>query len=211
MAPPKSNLHCGAPITATTHPPLSPHRSTSAHPTPRTQRWQCESRSDVGFSMCRSTWSRALGRGTYGGCVVGEDGQGLLRTLHRQVRRLLARRAASPSQTLRAGSITPLHTDARCTQHDGGTPCSVSAALRVARRCVHSWDPSECGKRVRQSRGAESLCGGVTAWATRTPPVRTRRVQGGCRSAVAWRSFCGRGGTHTAVTVGMEGAPHATE
>jgi hypothetical protein len=26
-------------------------------------------------SMSRSTWSTALGRGTYGGCVVGEDGQ----------------------------------------------------------------------------------------------------------------------------------------
>jgi hypothetical protein len=33
-------------------------------------------------------WSRALGRGTYGGRVVGQDGQGLLRTLQRQVRRL---------------------------------------------------------------------------------------------------------------------------
>jgi hypothetical protein len=47
-------------------------------------------------SVSRSRWSRALGRGTYGGCVVGEDGQELLRTLHRQVHRLLARRAASP-------------------------------------------------------------------------------------------------------------------
>jgi hypothetical protein len=35
--------------------------------------------------------------GRDGGCVVGEDGQGLLRTLHRQVRRLLASRAASPN------------------------------------------------------------------------------------------------------------------
>jgi hypothetical protein len=43
-------------------------------------------------SMSRSRWSTALGRGTYGGCVVGQDEQGLLRSLHRQVRRLLARR-----------------------------------------------------------------------------------------------------------------------
>jgi hypothetical protein len=41
--------------------------------------------------MFRSRWSTALGRGTYGGFVVGQDGQRLLSTLHRQVRRLLAR------------------------------------------------------------------------------------------------------------------------
>jgi hypothetical protein len=93
----ETQLLCVAPFTAVTHPPLSPRRSASAHRTPRTRRWQCESRSDVGFSMSRSRWSTALGRGTYGGCVVGDDGQGLLRTLHRQVRRLLARRAASPN------------------------------------------------------------------------------------------------------------------
>jgi hypothetical protein len=46
--------------------------------------------------VSRSGWSRALGRGTYGGFVVGEDGQELFRTLYRQVRRLLARRAAFP-------------------------------------------------------------------------------------------------------------------
>jgi hypothetical protein len=79
--------YSSAPVT---HPPLSPQRSTSAHRTQHTRRWQCESRSDVGFSMSRSRWSTALGRGTHGGCVVGQDGQGLLRTLHRQVRRLLA-------------------------------------------------------------------------------------------------------------------------
>jgi hypothetical protein len=62
------------------------------------------SRSGVGFSLARSRWSRALGRETYGGFVVGEDGQGLLRALYRQVRRLLARRAAS--QTLMVGSDT---------------------------------------------------------------------------------------------------------
>jgi hypothetical protein len=78
-------------------PPLRPHHSASTRWTSHTRRWQCESRSDVGFSMSRSRWSTALGRGTYGGCVVGEDVQGLLRSLHRQVRRLLARGAASPN------------------------------------------------------------------------------------------------------------------
>jgi hypothetical protein len=81
-------------------------------------------------SMPRSRWSRALGRGTYGGCVVGQDGQGLLCTLHRQVRRLLARRAASPNPDGRF-EHTPLHTAARRPQHDGGIPWSVPAVLRV--------------------------------------------------------------------------------
>jgi hypothetical protein len=80
--------------------------------------------------MSRSTWSTALGRGTYGGCVVGEDGKGLLRTLHRQVHRLLARRAASPNPDGRL-EHTPLHTATRRPQHDGGTPWSVPAGLRV--------------------------------------------------------------------------------
>jgi hypothetical protein len=54
-------------------------------------------------SMYRST---ALGRGTYGGCVVGQGGQGVLRTIQPQVRSLLVRRAASP-HPLTAGSNTP--------------------------------------------------------------------------------------------------------
>jgi hypothetical protein len=60
----------------------------------------------VSVKMVKSAW-----RGTYGGCVIGEDGQGLLRTLHRQVHRLLAR--VPLLQTLMAGSntrhSTPLH------------------------------------------------------------------------------------------------------
>jgi hypothetical protein len=85
---------CGA-ITAVTHPlsalndPLvhtghQPHETVAVRE--QVRRWV----------KSRSRWSTALGRGTYGGCVVGQDGQGFLRTLHRQVRRLLARRAASP-------------------------------------------------------------------------------------------------------------------
>jgi hypothetical protein len=74
-----------------------------------------------------SRWSTALGRGTYGGCVVGQDGQGLLRTLHRQVRRLLARRAASPNPDGRFDTphSTPLHGVHSTTEgHLGGTCCS---------------------------------------------------------------------------------------
>jgi hypothetical protein len=74
--------------------------------------------------------STALGRGTYGGCVVGQDGQGLLRTLKPHVRRLLARRAASPNPDGRF-EHTPLHTATRRPQHDGWTPWSAPAALRV--------------------------------------------------------------------------------
>jgi hypothetical protein len=109
-------------------PPLSPHRSASAHRTPYTRGGSA--RAGQTLRMSRSRWSTALGRGTYGGCVVGEDGQGLLRTLLRQVRRLLARRAASPSQS---GHPTPA---ARRPQHDGGTPWSEPAALRVGLREV---------------------------------------------------------------------------
>jgi hypothetical protein len=111
-------------------PPLNPQPSTSTHRTPYTRRWQCESRSDVGFSMSRSRWSTALGRGTYGGFVVGEDGQGLLRSLNRQVRRLLARRAASPNPD---GRFEHRHSTpaTRRPQHDGGTPWSEPAVLRV--------------------------------------------------------------------------------
>jgi hypothetical protein len=86
--------------------------------------------------MSRSTWSRALGRGTYGGCVVEEDGYGLLRTLHRHVRRLLAR-ATAPNPD---GRFEHAHSTAtRCPQHDGRVPWSVPAALRVGAlrvRCV---------------------------------------------------------------------------
>jgi hypothetical protein len=101
------------PSTAAIHsrhpPPLSPQRHANPHRTQPTRRWQCESRSGVGFSMSQGGQER-LG-GTYGGWVVGEDGQGLLLTLQPQVRRLLARRAAFPPLT--AGSNT--RTRHRCT------------------------------------------------------------------------------------------------
>jgi hypothetical protein len=45
-----NSLRCAIP--SRHPPPLSPQRSASAHRTPYTRRWQCESRSDVGF-MCR--------------------------------------------------------------------------------------------------------------------------------------------------------------
>jgi hypothetical protein len=102
--PPKPQIHCGA-ITAVTHPPLSPQRSNSAH-RPHRRRWQCESRSDVAACLGQR-WSTALGRGTYGVRVVGLDGHGLLSTLRRQVRRLLARRAASPKPSHRHSTPLP--------------------------------------------------------------------------------------------------------
>ena len=73
----------------------------------------------VSLKVVNSAWA-----GTYGGCVVGQDRQELPRTLHRQVRRLLARRAASPNPDGRF-EHTPLHPATRCPQHDGGTPCLV--------------------------------------------------------------------------------------
>jgi hypothetical protein len=85
-------------------PPLSPQRSTSAHRTLQTRRLQCESRSDVGFSMSHQDGQQR------GFVVVGQDGQGLLRALHRQVRRLLARRAApNPDGGSDTPHSTPLH------------------------------------------------------------------------------------------------------
>jgi hypothetical protein len=48
-----------------------------------------------------------LGRETYGGCVVGEDGQGLLRSLH-PGSQVLARRAACSNPDDRL-EHTPLH------------------------------------------------------------------------------------------------------
>jgi hypothetical protein len=75
--------------------------------------------------MVNSAWA-----GTYGGFVVGQDGQGLLRSLKPQVRRLLACRAASPNPDGRL-EHTLLHTATRRPQHDGGTPWSVPAGLRV--------------------------------------------------------------------------------
>jgi hypothetical protein len=63
-------------------------------------------------------WSTALGRGTYGGFVVGQGGQGLLRNLYRQVRRLLASRAASPNP------------DGRNSDHPTPHRCTASTARR---------------------------------------------------------------------------------
>jgi hypothetical protein len=111
-------------------PPLSPQRS-SVRWTPHAR--QCESRSDVGVRMSRPRWSTALGRGTYVGRIVVEDGQGLLRTLHRQVRRLLARRAASPNPDGRF-EHTPLHTvhgvHSTTEGHLGVYCCSEGAGVR---------------------------------------------------------------------------------
>jgi hypothetical protein len=182
--------HCGA---HSRHPPpLSHQRSASAHRAQHTRRWQCESRSDVGFSMSRLRWSRALGRGTYGGCVVGQDGQGLIRTLHRQVRRLLARRAASPNPDGRF-EHTPLHTVTRRPQHDGGTPWSEPAVLRVGllfgglvrellqlcqsprrltRLCQSRWESQQCTASLHIPTPAHAPRGVFSV--RRTPPGRLK-------------------------------------
>jgi hypothetical protein len=89
-------------------------------------------------SMSRARWSTALGRGTHGGFVVGQAGQGLLRTLHRRVRRLLARRAASPNPDgwFECTHSTPTHgaSTARRRATLECTCCSEGgSALRVGR------------------------------------------------------------------------------
>ena len=102
MAPPQPQLLCCAPITAVTHPlsalndPLV-HTGHHAHDGGSARAGQ--TLQHVSIKMVKSAWA-----GTYGGWVVGQDEQGLLLALHRQVRRLLARRAASP--TLMVGSNT---------------------------------------------------------------------------------------------------------
>jgi hypothetical protein len=76
-------------------------------------------------AMCRSRWSRALGRGAYGGCVVGQDGQGLLRTLHRQVRSLPVRTHPSTCDTATASTARRRDTlECTCCSEGG-------SALRV--------------------------------------------------------------------------------
>jgi hypothetical protein len=133
-------------------PPLSPQRSASAYRTSQTRGGSARAGQTLGMQAnVTPRWSRALGRGTYGGYVVGQDGQGLLRTLHRQVRRLLARRAASPNPDGRL-EHTPLHPAARRSQHDGGTPWSVPAALRVAALRVRVRELPSCGQRAALSQ-----------------------------------------------------------
>jgi hypothetical protein len=137
-------------------------------------------------------WSRALGRGTYGGCGVGEDGQGLLRTLHRQVRRLLARRAASPNPD---GWLehAPLHTATRRPQHGGRTPWRVPAALRVR------WDETPRSlwlcSRDGAAGGSAAVSRGVTRWVCGSFLDRTERgcMVWSCRGGggdTRWAPFC---------------------
>jgi hypothetical protein len=90
----ETQLHCVAPFTAATH-PLSALNDPLVHTGHTTV--AVREQVGVGLQHVSPRWSTALGRGTYGDCVVGQDVQGLLRTLHRQVRRMLAGRAASPN------------------------------------------------------------------------------------------------------------------
>jgi hypothetical protein len=77
-----------------------------------------------------SRWSTALGWGTYGGRVVGQDGQELLRTLRRQVRRPVLLSLDGGSNTRHS---TPLHgSTARRRDTLECTCCSEGgSALRV--------------------------------------------------------------------------------
>jgi hypothetical protein len=109
-------------------PTLSPRRSASAHRTTHTRRWQCEGRGHTLQHVSLKVVT-ALGRGTYGGCVVGQGGQGLLRTLHRQVSCALSKPWRSPGSDTRRS--TPLH-----GVHSTDT-LECIAALRV--RVCESW------------------------------------------------------------------------
>ena len=141
-------LHCGAPSTAVIH-PLSVLNAPLVHIGHRTH--EVAEREQVRrCSMSRSRWSTALGRGTYGGFVVGQDGQGLLRTLHRQVRRLFA---PCLIQTLMAARThaTPHHCTASTARRrdtlectccsEGGTVGVCAGNKPVSSPRIGSWGP----------------------------------------------------------------------
>jgi hypothetical protein len=161
VVPPKPNpLRC-VPFTAVTH-PLSALNDPLVHTGHKTHDGGGATAGQaLGIRQIVSPrWSTALGRGTYGGCVVGQDGQGLLRSLKPQVHRLLACRAASPNPDGRL-EHTPLHTATRRPQHDGGTPWSAPAALRVrvcesCPSCVQIQPPpcEQCRWESQQSTGS---------------------------------------------------------
>jgi hypothetical protein len=103
---------------------------------------------------------KALGRGTYGGYVVGQDGQGLLRTLHRQVRRLLARRAAFFGRFARhrytASTARRRDTlECTCCSEDGSALrpegvrelpklCGGKTLTLLSPSCEHRWEAQQC-------------------------------------------------------------------
>jgi hypothetical protein len=148
-------LHCCAPFTAVTHPPLSPQRAASVFGhrvltavAVREQVNRC--------SMSRARWSTALGRGTHGGFVVGQAGQGLLSTPLRRVRRLLAPRCRfsrplvdsntpTPHRSRRVHSTTEGHLGVHPlfwgrVHSEGGARCSKcvkTLAVQCRRTAVH--------------------------------------------------------------------------
>jgi hypothetical protein len=79
----------GAQFTAVTH-PLSVLNDPLVHTGHHTHDGGSARAGQTLGSACLIKMVNSAWRGTYGGCEVGQDGQGLLRTLHRQVRRLLA-------------------------------------------------------------------------------------------------------------------------
>jgi hypothetical protein len=133
-----SSLHDGAAATATplrrvNHsrhpPPLSPQRSASAHRTPDTRRWQCESRSDVAacpVNMVNSAWA---GDVRWVCSLSGWTGTPPHPPPPGSQAACTSCRFPEPFE--RRIGPTPLDTATRRSHHDGGTPWSVPAVLRV--------------------------------------------------------------------------------
>jgi hypothetical protein len=129
-------------------------------------------------SMSRSRWSTALGRGTYGVCVVGQDGQVLLRTLHRRFAGCCASsRFSKPGRFEHATpqsytASTPRRRDTlECTCcSEGGSWPSCAKALLVA---ASGWE-ADCAVDAFYTRIATvpqrqpSRCRGFTRWFTAT-------------------------------------------
>jgi hypothetical protein len=132
--PPPRSLHGGCrpnPTAAAGTLPLSPQRSDSAHWTPHTRRWQCESRSDVAACLGQD------GQSAWAGDVRWVCSRGGWTETHPRPPPPGSQAACASclSQTLMAGSNAPSTPATRRPQHDGGIPWSVPAVLRVGLLC----------------------------------------------------------------------------
>ena len=139
--------------------------------TPNTRRWQGESTPGVLGSGCSPLeMSTALGRATYGGRAAGEDGQGLRRSLHAQVRGLLAL-PCRLGRPFRPPRTRPTPHEPPRPQHCGGTPRREPADLRVGRRgsLVGERALLEC-VRPRATQEAATRRAGAW-WARRSEPA----------------------------------------
>jgi hypothetical protein len=171
-------LHCCAPLTAVTHPPLSPQRAASVFGhrvltavAVREQVNRC--------SMSRARWSTALGRGTHGGFVVGRAGQGLLRTPLRRVRRSLAPRCRFSRPLVDSNTPTPhrfhgastarRRATLECTRCSGG-----GSARRVGRDAPSVPKPQQCSAGGQQCTAREAQCARAVE---ESPPCTTARAR----------------------------------